>query len=68
MIFGVLIRVILGFCRRRGMPVPDLSRLRRRKPRFGVTDQLIDRMVTRADDYLQRRQAGQVTKRDEPGR
>jgi hypothetical protein len=34
MIFGVLIRAVLELCRRRGMRVPDLDRIRRRKPRL----------------------------------
>lgn len=64
MILGVLLRVILAFCRRRGMPVPDLSRLRRRRPRFGVSEQLVDHVATQADEYLRRRQ---YDKRDQRG-
>lgn len=55
MIIGVLIRVILRFCRHRGLPVPDLSQLRRRPLRFGVADQFADQFAARADGYLQRR-------------
>lgn len=68
MILGVLLRVILTFCRRRGMPVPDLSRLRRRPPRFGVSDQLVDHVATRADDYLRRRQSDKRDRRGEADR
>jgi hypothetical protein len=50
MIIGVLIRVIFAFARRRGWPVPDLSRIRLRQPRFGVTDQLTDALAARADE------------------
>ncbi|MBO0819560.1 MAG: hypothetical protein J2P26_01780 [Nocardiopsaceae bacterium] len=57
MIFGVLIRVVLRLGRRRGLPVPDPSRLRLRPPRFGLADHLIDQLADRADDYLRPRQA-----------
>jgi hypothetical protein len=49
-ILGVLIRAILEFCRRRGMRVPDLSRLRRRKPRLDMTKHVAQRIATLADD------------------
>jgi hypothetical protein len=41
MILGILIRVVLEFLRRRGVPVPDPSRLRSRKPVIGLTDRVV---------------------------
>lgn len=61
MILGVLIRVILEFCRRRGVPVPDVSRLRRRRPRFDVITSLTGHLAATADnaisDHVSRRRA-----------
>lgn len=55
MILGVLIRAALEFCRRRGMRVPDLSRLRRRQPRLDMTKRIAGRMAKYADDLSRRR-------------
>ena len=55
MIIGVLIRLVLEFLRRRGAPVPDLKRLRRRQPRVNVTGRMVDHIVGRTDQYLERR-------------
>jgi hypothetical protein len=58
LIIGVLIRVILRLCRRRGLRVPDPSRIRLRQPRLGITDELTDRLADFADERLPRRQPG----------
>lgn len=66
MIFGVLIRLVLEFLRRRGLPVPDLKKLRRRQPRVNVTGRMVDQIVNQTDQYLERRRRdhGQPPRRD----
>jgi hypothetical protein len=60
MIFGVVIRVIVAFCRRRGLRVPDPSRLRLRQPRFGLMNRSAEAIAKGADDYLRRRGSRRV--------
>lgn len=50
MILGVLLRIVLEFLRRRGVPVPDPSRLRSRKPVIGLTDRVVAAIFPAADD------------------
>lgn len=64
MIIGVLIRVVLRLCRRRGWRVPDLSRIRQRPPRLGIADRLADRLAERADELLPPRQRQPGTRSD----
>ena len=55
MIFGVLFRVILEFCRRRGMNVPDLSKIRRRQPRLDIATRVAGPIAAWADDLSRKR-------------
>lgn len=55
MIIGLAVRVLFEFLRRRGVRVPDPSRLRLRQPRLGLMNRAVDVLVERTEDQLSRR-------------
>jgi hypothetical protein len=55
MIFGLLIRFIIAFLRRRGLKVPDPSRLRRRQSISSqYTNPAIEKLAEKQDNYIKK--------------